>query len=87
MEGETDVEYQRKKYDFKCIIEGNRNALLAGLVLSLGAYWYRVVKAQKQDILSDLFKHGRIKTGGVVESMDSNEPDLYKGGWGGWWMI
>ncbi len=63
---ETEEDYQKRLNNYNCTYGGNRNMLLAGLTLSVGVYWYRMLKDKG------------LKTGGATADMGSDEPNLYK---------
>lgn len=64
---ESDEDYHQRIKDYKCEYEGNRNLLLVGLGLSVGAYLYRKPSEQKR---GGIF-------GGFSETMDDDEPQYY----------
>ena len=78
IEGESDSAYQAKLHDHQCVVKGNRNTLIAGLVLALGAYWYRVIKVKKHDILKYMLADFEVQ-GGAVEAMGEDETEYYRG--------
>lgn len=61
---ESDEDYQKRLNNYRCNYKGNRNALLAGLILSIGIYWFRMLKP--------------TTITGASEKMDDDEPNLYK---------
>jgi hypothetical protein len=63
---ETDAEYQTRLNDYNCVYYGNRNMLLAVIIISSSLYAHKSL--------------GKARvSGGSVVHMSSVEPNLYKG--------
>ena len=65
---ESDEDYQKRIKDYNCTYEGNRNLLLVGLVIAIGAYLY------KNNANAAL--HEGV-WGGYIESMEDDEHKYY----------
>ncbi len=63
---EDEDDYVKRLNDYECTYNASRNLLLVVLIFSGGAYVHCLAK-----------KQGVIR-GGAIESMESDEPDLYK---------
>ena len=67
---ESKDDYMERVKDHECTYYGSRNLLIIVLIFAGGAYVHCIVK-----------KQGTIKmgyTGGAIEDMEVDEPDLYK---------